>query len=68
MGLIPGWPGEEEFPPQPMVDQIADVLARYVNASGSVRTEMMEGSGQGPLFDAADRWREIFFEFVGGRT
>jgi len=26
--------------------------------------EMFEGSGHGPLFDAADRWATLFFEFV----
>lgn len=24
----------------------------------------MEGSGHGPLFDAADRWSKLFFDFV----
>lgn len=66
MGLIPGWPGEGEFPPQPMVDQIASVLAAYAGNGGSVQTEMMEGSGHGPHIDAADRWRELFFDFLAG--
>jgi len=25
---------------------------------------MFEGSGHGPLFDAADRWAEVFWEHV----
>jgi hypothetical protein len=25
---------------------------------------MFEGSGHGPLFDAAQRWSEIFFAFL----
>jgi hypothetical protein len=28
-GAVPGWPGEEAFPPQPMVEQIATVLERW---------------------------------------
>jgi hypothetical protein len=26
---------------------------------------MLEGSGHGPLFDAADRWAGLFFGFLG---
>ncbi|MFV1961700.1 MAG: hypothetical protein ACC658_07680 [Acidimicrobiia bacterium] len=63
MGLVPGWPGEDTFPAQPMVDQIAAVLAAYAHNGGSVQTEMMEGSGHGPHIDAADGWRELFFGF-----
>lgn len=63
--LVPGWPGAEVFPPQLMVSQIRDVLERYRSAGGRVVTEMFEGSGHGPHFDAADAWSEVFFEFLG---
>src|SRR5438045_3615868 len=64
MGVVPGWPGEEIFPPQPMVSQIRNVLERYRAAGGRVQMEMFEGSGHGPVVDAADRWSEIFFAFL----
>ena len=64
LGVVPGWPGEEVFPPQLMVTQIRNVLERYREAGGHVRMEMFEGSGHGPLFDAADRWSKVFFEFL----
>ena len=64
MEIIPGWPGEEVFPPQPMVTQIRDVLERYAAKGGRVEIEMMEGSGHGPHIDAADRWADIFFAFL----
>jgi pimeloyl-ACP methyl ester carboxylesterase len=64
MGYVPGWPGEEAFPPQPMVSQIRDVLERYRQRGGRVEIEMFEGSGHGPLFDAADRWSKLFFGFL----
>jgi pimeloyl-ACP methyl ester carboxylesterase len=64
MGLVPGWPGEEVFPPQPMVTQIRSVLERYRKAGGRVQMEMFEGSGHGPLFDAAETWSKVFFGFV----
>ncbi len=64
LGLIPGWPGDEVYPPQPMVAQIRTVLERYRDAGGQVRMEMFEGSGHGPVVDAAERWKALFFEFL----
>lgn len=65
-GTIPGWPGADAFPPQPMVSQIRDVLARYAEAGGMVRVEMFQGSGHGPLFDAREHWCQVVAEFVVG--
>lgn len=39
LGAIPGWPGEEVAPPQPMVSQTRAVLARYAAAGGATREE-----------------------------
>jgi len=64
LGVVPGWPGEDVFPPQPMVTQIRQVLERYREAGGDVRIEMFEGSGHGPLFDASERWSRLFFDFA----
>jgi pimeloyl-ACP methyl ester carboxylesterase len=64
MGLVPGWPGADVYPPQPMVTQIRDVLQSYADRGGTVRMEMFEGSGHGPHIDAADRWAQMFFEFL----
>jgi pimeloyl-ACP methyl ester carboxylesterase len=64
MGAVPGWPGEDVFPPQPMVTQIRNVLEKYRHNGGQVQVEMFEGSGHGPLFDAAERWSKVFFTFV----
>lgn len=64
LGYVPGWPGEDAFPPQPMVSQIRNVLEAYREKGGRVEIEMFEGSGHGPLFDAADRWSKVFFDFV----
>lgn len=65
-GIVPGWPGAEVFPPQPMVTQIRDVLERYAAAGGLVRTEMFDGSGHGPHVDAAEHWLTVFLDFLAG--
>jgi pimeloyl-ACP methyl ester carboxylesterase len=48
LGLVPGWPGMELCPPQPMVAQTRAVLDRYAAAGGSYREVVYEGCGHSP--------------------
>jgi pimeloyl-ACP methyl ester carboxylesterase len=64
LGAVPGWPGAEAFPPQPMVGQIRSVLERYREAGGRAEMEMFESSGHFPPIDAAERWSALFFDFL----
>jgi pimeloyl-ACP methyl ester carboxylesterase len=64
LGAIPGWPGEDAFPPQPMVGQIRMVLERYAEAGGRVEMERFEDSGHFPPIDARERWSTRFFGFL----
>jgi pimeloyl-ACP methyl ester carboxylesterase len=68
MEAIPGWPGEEVFPPQPMVTQIRTVLERYQAVGGRVQFEMIEGAGHGPHFDHAGMWNDLFFGFLAANS
>ena len=68
MGAVPGWPGEDAFPPQAMVSQIRDVLERYRAAGGRAEIEMFEGSGHFPAIDARERFAEVFFGFIASAT
>lgn len=63
-GAVPGWPGADVYPPQPMVSQIRSLLQRYAAAGGAVTTEMFEASGHGPHIDAAERWLSVFRTFL----
>ncbi len=66
IGAIPGWPGDESCPPQPMLGQISSVLDRYRKASGaSVREEVLEGVGHGPLIERSERVAELMREVMG---
>ena len=64
LGAVPGWPGAEAFPPQPMVAQIRAVLERYRESGGRADIEPFEGSGHFPPIDAAERWSRTFFDFL----
>ncbi len=48
LGAVPGWPGEEVCPPQPMVTQTRAVLDRYTAAGGTYREVVLPGVGHSP--------------------
>ena len=48
LGAVPGWPGEEACPPQPMVGQTRAVLERYAQAGGTYTETALEGCGHSP--------------------
>jgi pimeloyl-ACP methyl ester carboxylesterase len=64
LGMVPGWPGEEHFPPQPMIAQIRKVLDDYEARGGRVQASIYEGSGHFPPLDARERWQAEFFAFL----
>jgi pimeloyl-ACP methyl ester carboxylesterase len=48
LGAVPGWPGEAECPPQPMVSQTRAVLERYEAAGGAFTEMELDGCGHSP--------------------
>jgi pimeloyl-ACP methyl ester carboxylesterase len=47
LGVVPGWPGSEAMPPQPMETQLRTVLERYAANGGRWREVALEGVGHG---------------------
>ncbi len=54
-GLVPGWPGAEVCPPQPMLAQTRHVLDRYAAAGGTYREVVLPDVGHSPHLEAQDR-------------
>jgi pimeloyl-ACP methyl ester carboxylesterase len=48
LGAIPGWPGAETHPPQPMVTQTRAVLDRYAAAGGAYEEIVFPETGHSP--------------------
>jgi pimeloyl-ACP methyl ester carboxylesterase len=48
IGAVPGWPGPDACPPQPMVGQTRAVLRRYAAAGGRQREVVLAGCGHSP--------------------
>jgi pimeloyl-ACP methyl ester carboxylesterase len=55
-GAIPGWPGQQACPPQPMVAQTRAVLDGYAAAGGRYREVVIEDSGHGPHLDQPEKF------------
>ena len=66
LGAIPGWPGEQDCPPQPMVSQTRAVLDGYAAAGGRYREVVIEDSGHGPHLDQAERFLAELTRHLGG--
>jgi pimeloyl-ACP methyl ester carboxylesterase len=48
VGAVPGWPGAETCPPQPMVTQMRAVLDRYAATGGAYREVVLPDVGHSP--------------------
>jgi pimeloyl-ACP methyl ester carboxylesterase len=56
LGAVPGWPGEQAWPPQPMVAQTRGVLDGYAAAGGRYREVVIDDAGHGPHLDQPKRF------------
>ena len=56
LGAVPGWPGAEACPPQPMVGQTRAVLERYAAAGGSFTEVVLDGCGHSPHIERPDEF------------
>jgi pimeloyl-ACP methyl ester carboxylesterase len=64
MGLLPGWPGEEAYPPQPMVGQTRAILEKYASEGGSFREVVIEDAGHVPFLEKPEEFNRIFHEHL----
>jgi pimeloyl-ACP methyl ester carboxylesterase len=64
MDLVPGWPGAEACPPQPMIDQIRAVLDRYVANGGAYREEVIADAGHSPYLEQPEVFNRLFHAFL----
>jgi pimeloyl-ACP methyl ester carboxylesterase len=63
-GMAPHWPGEEVYPPQPMVSQIRAVLEEYSAGGGNYREEVIADCGHTPHIERADAFRRVLMAFL----
>ena len=64
MELVPGWPGEEIYPPQPMVSQMRAVLDKYQTNGGSYQELVIADAAHGPHIEKPDEFMKTFLAFL----
>ena len=64
-GVVPGWPGEEVAPPQPMVTQTRDVLDAFRSAGGNYREIVLEGAGHSAHLERPEEFRAALLQVIG---
>ena len=65
MGAIPGWPGDDVAPPQPMVAQTRAVLDAYAAAGGRY-VEVALDAGHSPLVEKPQEFQAALAEHLRG--
>ena len=60
LGYVPGWPGEEVYPPQPMVSQTRNVLDQYKAKGGSYEEVVMADTAHSPYIEKPDEFMAEF--------
>ena len=64
LGLLPGWPGEEHYPPQPMLGQTRAVLDKYSAAGGSYEEIVIQDAGHIPFIEKPEEFNAAFHEHI----
>jgi pimeloyl-ACP methyl ester carboxylesterase len=64
LGYVPGYPGEEVMPPQPMIDQTRAVLERYAAQGGSYEEALLTDTAHSPHIEKLDEWLAAFLRHI----
>lgn len=63
-GLIPGWPGAEVFPPQPMLGQTRAILEKYAAVGGSYEEVVIDDAGHLPFIEKPEEFNRAFHQHI----
>ncbi|MBZ0291982.1 MAG: alpha/beta hydrolase, partial [Anaerolineae bacterium] len=63
-GAVPGWPGMDVFPPQPMIGQTRAVLEQYVAHGGKYSENVIADAGHSPYLEKPDEFNAIFHKHI----
>ncbi len=64
LGFVPGYPGEEVYPPQPMIEQTRSVFNRYKEQGGDYQEIVIENSAHSPHIEKPVEFNLHFHKFL----
>jgi len=64
LGVIPGWPGEEIYPPQPMLGQTRHILEKYQSAGGTYSEIVIENTAHIPFVEKPEKFNRYLVDFL----
>ena len=64
LGAVPGWPGAEVYPPQPMITQIHTVMNNYAANGGEYSEVVLPDCGHSPHIEKQDEVFGLFDAFI----
>lgn len=64
LGYVPGWPGADVFPPQPMLAQIRSVLEQYQANGGSYQEVVIENAAHSPHIEQLAAFNKAFHAHI----
>ncbi|MGJ3238711.1 MAG: alpha/beta fold hydrolase [Anaerolineae bacterium] len=64
LGMVPGYPGEDVAPPQPMVGQTRAVLERYAETGGQFEEVVIDETGHSPYLEKPAEFNQAFHAFL----
>lgn len=66
LGFVPGWPGDEVAPPQPMIAQTRAVLDKYAENGGSYSETVIADAGHSPYIEKPEEFNAALHSFITG--
>lgn len=64
LGYRAGWPGNKEYPPQPMISQVNYVLSQYQKNGATVSKKVISKSGHTPFLEQEKKVKGILNQFL----
>jgi pimeloyl-ACP methyl ester carboxylesterase len=64
LGAVPGWPGDDVYPPQPMVGQTRRVLEQYAASGGSFSEHVFTDCGHTPYIEKPAEFNALLHQHL----
>lgn len=64
LGFVPGWPGEEIYPPQPMVSQMRHILEQYQHNGGAFHEVVIADTAHSPYIEKPAEFMANFMKIL----